>query len=98
MVHPITREHITSYRKLMLDPAMSEVWMTAFGKDFRGMCQGKDKTSTKGKDAIFVMDPKDIPGIPKNQPPTYAKVVVAYRPQKNNPYQVRITAGGNLNN
>ncbi len=30
MVHLVTKEHITSYRKLMLDPATSEVWMTAF--------------------------------------------------------------------
>jgi hypothetical protein len=83
MVHPITGEHITSYHKLMLDPATSEVWMTAFGKDFSGMCQGNDKTKTKGTDAIFVMvDPKDIPSIPKNQPPNYAKVVVTYCPQK----------------
>jgi hypothetical protein len=53
MVHPITGEHITSYRKLMQDPAMSEVWMMAFGKDFGSMCQGDDKTKMKGTDAIF---------------------------------------------
>ncbi len=66
--------------------------MTAFGKDFGGMCQGDDKTGTKGTEAIFVMDPRDVPNIPKDQPPTYAKVVVAYRPQKDDPYRIRITA------
>jgi hypothetical protein len=80
MVHPITGKHITSYRKLMQDPAMSEVWMTAFSKDSGSMCQGDNKTKTKGTNAIFVMDPKDIPNIPKTQPPTYAKVIIAYRP------------------
>jgi hypothetical protein len=95
MVHPVTGEHITSYRKLMNYPVTSEVWMTAFGKDFGGMCQGDDKTGTKGTDAIFVMEPRDVPNIPKDQPPTYAKVVVAYRPQKDDPYRIRITAGGN---
>ena len=95
MVHPVTGEHITSYRKLMNDPVTSEVWMTAFGKDFGGMCQGDLKTGTKGTDAIFVMEPRDVPNIPKDQPPTYAKVVVAYRPQKDDPYRIRITAGGN---
>ena len=95
MVHPVTGEHITSYRKLMNDPVTSVVWMTAFGKDFGGMCQGDKKTGTKGTDAIFVMDPRDVPNIPKDQPPTYAKVVVAYRPQKDDPYRIRITAGGN---
>jgi hypothetical protein len=95
MVHSVTGEHITSYRKLMKDPATSEVWMTAFGKDFGGMCQGDKKTGTKGTDAIFVMEPQDVPNIPKDQPPTYAKVVVAYRPQKDDPHCIRITAGGN---
>ncbi len=95
MIHPVTGEHITSYRKLMQDPATAEVWMTAFRKDFGGMCQGNDKTITIGTNAIFLMEPKDIPNIPKNQPPTYAKDVVAYRPQKDDPYQIRITAGGN---
>ena len=95
MVHPVTGEHITSYRKLMKDPVTSEIWMTAFGKDFGGMCQGDLKTGTKGTDAIFVMEPCDVPNIPKDQPPTYAKVVVAYRPQKDDPYRIRITAGGN---
>ena len=98
MIHPVTGEHITSYCKLMQDPATAEVWMTAFRKDFGGMCQGDDKTNTIGTNAIFVMEPKDVPNIPKDQPPTYAKVVAAYRPQKDDPYQIRITAGSNLIN
>jgi hypothetical protein len=95
MVHPVTGEHITSYRKLMNDPVTSEVWMTAFGKDFGGMCQGDNKTGTKGTNAIFVMNPRNVPNIPKDQPPTYAKVIVAYHPQKDDPYRIRITAGKN---
>ena len=69
MVHPVTGKHIKSFRKLMKDPVTySEVWMTAFGKDFGGMCQGDIKTSTKGTNAIFVMEPSDVPNIPKDQP------------------------------
>jgi hypothetical protein len=86
MVHPVTGEHITSYHKLMQDPATSEIWMTAFGKDFGSMSQGDDKTGTKGMDAMFAMNPKDVPNIPKNQPPTYEKVVVAYCLQKEDPH------------
>ncbi len=62
------------------------------------MCQGDDKTNTIGTNAIFVMEPKDVPNIPKNQPPTYVKVIVAYRPKNVDPYQIRITAVGNLIN
>ncbi len=36
MVHPVTGEMILSYKKLINDPATSEVWQTAFGKDFGG--------------------------------------------------------------
>jgi hypothetical protein len=32
--------------------------------------------------------------IPKNITPTYCRVVVAYRPEKEKPYRVRITVGG----
>jgi hypothetical protein len=53
---------------------------------------------TKGTNAMFVMNPEDVPNIPKNQPPRYAKVVIAYRPQKDDPNCVHITAGGNLIN
>jgi hypothetical protein len=37
MVHPTTGETISSYKRLMHNPAMAEVWQTAFGKDFGGM-------------------------------------------------------------
>ncbi len=55
MVHPITGIRISSYKKLMHDPTTTEVWQTAFGKEFRGMAQGDNKTGQKGTNAIFVM-------------------------------------------
>jgi hypothetical protein len=47
---------------------------------------------------VINMSPKDVPNIPKDQPPIHAKVMVAYRPQKEDPYCIRNTAGGNLIN
>ncbi len=55
MTHPITGETITSYKKLMHNPATMEIWQTAFGKDFGGMAQGDNKTGQKGMNSIFVM-------------------------------------------
>jgi hypothetical protein len=72
--------------------------MHALGKDFGRMAQGDTKTGTTGTDAIFVMEPRDVLNIPKDQPPTYAKVIVAYPLQKEDPYRVRTTAGENLLN
>jgi len=53
MVHPTTGETISSYKRLMHDPATAEVWQTAFGKDFGGMVQRDDKTGQKGTNSIF---------------------------------------------
>jgi hypothetical protein len=36
MVHPVNGRTITSYKKLMHDPAMAKIWQTTFGKDFWG--------------------------------------------------------------
>jgi hypothetical protein len=55
MVHPVTGRTISSYKKLMHDPATAKVWQTAFGKDFGGMAQGCNKTGQKGTNAMFVM-------------------------------------------
>jgi hypothetical protein len=97
MVHPITGETISSYKKLMHDPATAEIWQTAFGKDFGGMTQGDDKTGQKGTNAMFVMSHKAIKRAYSNKKKfTYGNPVVDYRPQKDDPHRIRITAGGNL--
>jgi hypothetical protein len=60
MVHPVTGRTVSSYKKLMNDPATAEVWQTAFVKDFGGMAQGCNKTGQKGTNAMFVMSHDDI--------------------------------------
>jgi hypothetical protein len=97
-VHPTTGETIRSYKRLMHDPDTAETWQTAFGKDFGGMAQGDRKTGQKGTNSIFVMTHDEIKLIPRTQTITYARVAVDFRPQKADPYRIRITAGGNLIN
>ncbi len=97
MVHLVTGATISSYKKLMNDPATAEVWQTAFGKDFGGMAQGDNKTGQKGTNAMFLMMREDIAHAhAAGKFFTYANPVVNYRPQKEDPYRIRITAGGNL--
>jgi hypothetical protein len=55
MVHPVTGETISSYKKLMNDPATAEMWQTAFGKDFGGMLQGDNETGQKRTNTMFIM-------------------------------------------
>ena len=61
------------------------------------MAQGDDRSGTEGKNCIFVMTHDHIAQIwTKGKEPTYTWVVVDFRPQKEDPNRVRITAGGNL--
>ena len=53
-------------------------------------------TSEKGTNTIFVIIHEEIVNIPRNKVIIYARVVLDYREQKEDPYRVRITAGGNL--
>ena len=87
MVHPVTGETISSYKKLMKDPVTAEMWQTAFGKDFGGMCQGDDKTGMVGTDAMFVMTPQDVANMPADRLATYANIIVNFRPPKGGPIQ-----------
>ncbi len=78
-------------------PATAEVWQTAFGNDFGGMCQGNNKTRQKGTNAMLVMTHDEIAHVLQAKKVfTYANPVVDYRAQKEDPYCIRITAGGNL--
>jgi hypothetical protein len=88
MVHPVTGKTISSYKKLMKDPATAETWQTAFGKDFGGMCQGNVKTGTVGTDAMFVMIPQDVTNIPADRFATYLNIVVDFQPQKEDPHRI----------
>jgi len=97
MIHPTTGEIISRSKHLMHDPATTEVWQTAFGKDFGGMAQGDLKTGQKGTSSVFLMTHKEIE-IAKvaGHKWTYARIVVDHRPQKEDPNRIRIAVGGNL--
>ncbi len=80
----------------MNDPATAEIWQMAFRKDFGGMAQGDNKMGQKGTNAMFVMIHNKIKqAVAAGKFFTYINPVVDYRPQKEDPYQIRITAGGN---
>jgi hypothetical protein len=94
MVHPFTGDIISSYKKAINDPSIAEIWKTAFGKEFGGLAQGDNKTNTAGTNTIFVMSHKDIRAYKGKY--TYARIVLDHRPQKEDPYLIWVTAGGNL--
>jgi hypothetical protein len=87
----VTKETITKYEKLANVPLMKEVWTKAMCKELGHLVQGFGEK--EGTNTIFFMSIDDIP---KDRIVTYARIVVDYRPQKDDPNRVRITVQGNL--
>jgi hypothetical protein len=96
VIHPVTGESITKYKKLIDDPITARTWSRAFGKEFGNLAQGDTATNTPGTNSIYVMTHEQILQIPNDRTVTYTRIVVDYRPQKADPNRVRLTAGGNL--
>jgi hypothetical protein len=83
MVHPITGKTISSYKKLMNDPATAKGWQTAFGKELGGIAQGDNKTGQKVTNPIFVMNHDKLAHILwAGKKITFTNPVVDHRPQK----------------
>jgi hypothetical protein len=52
------------------------------------MCQGDNKTGSKGMNAMLVMKPEEADHTPAIRLATYANIIVDYQPQKDNPDQI----------
>ena len=96
VIHQKTGELITSYKRLSEDPELREVWGTGFGKEWGSLAQGDTRTGAKVTDTFKILRPEQVLLIPNDRVATYANIVVDYRPQKDDPRRVRITAGGDL--
>ena len=97
MVHPITGETISSYKKLMHDLATADTWQMAFGRDFGRMAQGDNKTGQNGMNAMFVMTHEEIKHVLREgKKIMYGYPVINYRPHKDESNCIRMTAGGNI--
>ena len=94
VVHPITKETLTKYQKVIEVPELREVWMRAMCIELGRLTQGFG--STAGTNTCVILDHNEIANIPKHKTVTYARIVVDYRSQKEDPNRVRITVGGNL--
>jgi hypothetical protein len=90
VVHPVTKETITHYRKLIKDPLLKNLWIKAMSKELHRLAQGFPGV-TKGTNTIFYLSHADICKIPQDGTVTYARIVIDHRPQKEDPNRVRIT-------
>jgi hypothetical protein len=95
MVHPLTKETITHYRKLIKDPLLKDLWLKAMSKELHCLVQGCTGI-TKGTNTLFFLLHADICNIPSNRTVTYACIVIDHHPQKEDPKCACITIGVNL--
>jgi len=94
VTHPYTGETITSYKKLLQIPSLHDTWTKAMCKELGNISQGFG--NEKGTNTVHFMTHQEIAVIPADRTVMYARIVVDYRSQKDDPNLVRITIGGNL--
>ena len=94
VVHPVTKETMTKYRKLIDDSLMQLVCSKAMCNELGRLCQGFG--DTEGTNTMRFLYINGVRNIPRDRVVTYARIVVDYRAHNKNPNRVRITAGGNL--
>ena len=80
VVHPVTKETLTKYQQLNHDPLLRDVWMKAMCIKLGRLVQGYE--GTKGTDTIRFLSHHEIAQLSKDRTITYARIVVDYRPQK----------------
>jgi hypothetical protein len=95
VVHPVTEETITHYRKLIKDPLLKDLWIKAMSKELYRLAQGCPGV-IKGTITIWYLSHANICKIPQDRTVTYACTVIDHRPQKEDPNHVCITVGSNL--
>ena len=82
VVHPVTNETITKYKKLVNNPLLRYDWMKGMCKELGRLAQGCGKEVAddyvKGTNTVLFMDLDEIKMIPKDQVVIYARIVVDY--------------------
>ena len=67
LIHPTTREIITSYKRLVSNPKLRDVWETGFGKEWGGLAQGDKITGASGTNTLIILSPDQIHEIPNTE-------------------------------
>ena len=79
------------YRDLIKRPEVKEIWEKALSNELGRLAQGVREI--KGTDTIFFIKKSEIPK-DRLKDVTYGRIVVSYRPQKEEKNRARLTAGG----
>ena len=69
------------------------LWENACSKEVARLAQGRKDGSVKGTETLHFINADQLP---PGKTPTYLRICANHRPQKEDPYRVRWTVGGNL--
>ena len=85
---------LLEYRQLLRDPKHKEIWTTAGANEFGRLAQGVGGR-IDGTNTIFFVHKNEIPQ-DRLKDVTYIKFVASVCTEKEDPYRIRATLGGNL--
>ena len=83
---------MTEYRHLITNPKYQEIWKPAYGKELGRLAQGLEGI-VEGTDTITFIFKNEIPS-DRWRNITYGRIVMNLQPEKEYPYRVRLTVGG----
>ena len=81
------------YRNVMKTSKYRELYEKAYARELSRLSHGIPGLAD-GTETIFFIDKNNVPS-DRWKDVTYGKIVVNYRPEKEDPYRVRLTVGGN---
>eukprot|EP00804_Cyclotella_cryptica_P000163 CCRYP_017463-RA/>CCRYP_017463-RA protein AED:0.42 eAED:0.49 QI:0/-1/0/1/-1/0/1/0/288 len=84
---------LLEYRYLIKNPKYCTIWKNAYGKELGRLAQGIPGT-VKGTNTIVFIAYNEIPP-QRRKDVTYGRIVANYGPEKEDPYLIRLTVGGN---
>ena len=87
---------LMEYRHLIANPKYRERWGKAYGKEIGRLAQGIPG-EVDGTDTIVFIARGEVPE-DRWRDVTYGRICANYRPEKDDPYRIRLTVGGNLIN
>jgi hypothetical protein len=82
------------YRHLQKSPKHKQTWTTSFVNELGRLTQGVGGR-VQGTNTVYFWPYRDIADNWRGDV-TYGRIVVGFRPQKEEPYRTRLTVGGNL--
>ena len=83
---------LMEYRHLIGNPKYRELWQSSYGETIGRLAQGMSG-QVEGTNTIFFIKKKDVPAHHWRDI-TYGRIVVSFRPTKDDPSRTRLTLGG----